>query len=698
MFKSSLTPSFVCSCAVGACALTLLGDGSARKLYVEDYRDRMAGAWMGQSVGVAYGAPTEFRKNGEAYFTDAEIPKWTPERVNNTFQQDDLYVEMTFLATLDARGIDVGTRAAGIDFANSTYRLWCANANARDNLRRGIAAPSSSHPKNHPTTDDIDYQIEADFSGILSPGLPARVLRFGETFGRIMNYGDGLYAGQFVGAMYAAAYFETDRVKTVEAGLKAIPADCGYAEMVRDVLGWYADDPKDWLKAWRLIVERYGRDKGPRMGKVSSYRLDVKVNGAMVLLGYLWGDGDIFKTMHVATAAGFDSDCNPSSALGVLGVQLGLKGFGPEYVSKFDRRMKWENTDYDWPKLLEVSERLTRQIVVAEGGRIERDEKGEYFLLPEKAFRLGPTLDSKRPGPGGDERLDDRECDEILYSPCTSQGAASVPRTIKPGLAVKSGDSIAFLGDSITQFGNGPHGYVNLVMEGLEILGVKATKIPAGISGHKSNNMLARVDRDCLSKKPTFMTLSCGVNDVWHGKNGVPLEAFKTNITAILDKAAAANVEVVVLTPTLIGEDPANENNRKLDAYVSWLCDEAHRRKLRLDDLNARMRAHLEYLRRLDVSLGGTGKGNMATLDGVHMNYRGNMMMACGVLTALGVTQAQMDVIWAAWRKRPGSMSVELKLSLEEQEELCKKAKGMPLPRYVGEAVGVGRSAAESRK
>ena len=679
----------VLTVAAGACALAMCADGAERKLYVEEFRDRMAGAWMGQSVGVAYGAPTEFRKNGEAFFTDEEIPKWSPERVNNTFVQDDLYVEMSFLATMEKHGIDVGCRAAGLDFANSTYRLWCANANARDNLRRGIAAPSSSHPKNHPTTDDIDYQIEADFSGILAPGLPSRVLRFGETFGRIMNYGDGLYAGEFVGAMYAAAYFERDRVKTVEAGLRAIPADCGYAEMVRDVLGWYKADPKDWQKAWRLVVDRYGRDKGPRMGKVSTYRIDVKVNGAMVLVGYLWGEGDVFKTMHIATACGFDSDCNPSSALGVLGVQIGLKGFGPEYVSKFDKGLKWEHTDYDWPKLLAVSESLTRQIVVAEGGRIERDAKGEYFVIPEKKPEIGPTMSSKNPGPGGDERLDERENAAILYHPCRSQGAPSVLKSIKQGLAVKDGDTIAFLGDSITQFGNNANGYVNLVMDGLAVIGVKAKKIPAGISGHKSNNMLARVDRDCLSKKPTFMTFSCGVNDVWHGKNGVPLEAFKTNVTAILDKAAAANVEVIVLTPTLIGEDPANENNRKLDEYVAWLNAEAHRRNLRVSDLNARMREHLHYLRGRDKSLGGTGKGNMATVDGVHMNYHGNMMMACGVLDALGVTQEQMDVIWAAWRKRPGTMNVEVKLSLEEQENLRKAAKGKPLPQYVRETIGV---------
>src|SRR6185436_702383 len=92
-------------------------------------------------------------------------------------------------------------------------------------------------------------------------------------------------------------------------------------------------------------------------------------------------------------------------------------------------------------------------------------------------------------------------------------------------IAVKSGEKIGFLGDSITAGGwSNPAGYVRLVIAGLAANGVNAEPVPAGISGHKSNQMLERLERDVLSKKPQWMTLSCGVNDVWHGKFGVPLD------------------------------------------------------------------------------------------------------------------------------------------------------------------------------
>ena len=92
-------------------------------------------------------------------------------------------------------------------------------------------------------------------------------------------------------------------------------------------------------------------------------------------------------------------------------------------------------------------------------------------------------------------------------------------------IPIKSGDKVAFLGDSITQQGkSSPSGYVNLVSDALATHGVKVEVIGAGISGHKSNQMLERLERDVLSKKPQWMTLSCGVNDVWHGEKGVSLE------------------------------------------------------------------------------------------------------------------------------------------------------------------------------
>ena len=164
---------------------------------------------------------------------------------------------MTFLRSMELYGLDVSIRQAGIDFANSGYRLWHANRYGRENLRNGIAPPDSGHPQFTAHADDIDYQIEADYAGLISPGMPNVGIELGEKFGRLMNYGDGLYGGQFVAGMYAEAFFEDDPKKLVEAGLACVPAESQFAETIRDVLAWHAEEPDDWQAVWQRIEDKY---------------------------------------------------------------------------------------------------------------------------------------------------------------------------------------------------------------------------------------------------------------------------------------------------------------------------------------------------------------------------------------------------------------------------------------------------------
>lgn len=211
-------------------------------------------------------------------------------------------------------------------------------------------------------------------------------------------------------------------------------------------------------------------------------------------------------------------------------------------------------------------------------------------------------------------------------------------------LAVKDGQKVAFLGDSITQAGARKNGYCDLVIRGLAAVDVKATMVPAGISGHKSNQMLARLERDVLSKKPNVMTLSCGVNDVWHGKNGVPLDQYKVNITKIVDTAQAAGIKVVILTSTMIHEDQSKKNNQILSGYNDFLKELAKKKKCALADLNADMQAAIAAAK-------DKKGGKLLTSDGVHMNPEGNKMMASGLLRAFGLNEDQLKKAQKSWTK-----------------------------------------------
>lgn len=245
--------------------------------------------------------------------------------------------------------------------------------------------------------------------------------------------------------------------------------------------------------------------------------------------------------------------------------------------------------------------------------------------------------------------------------------------TLSAEIVVKNGEKIGFLGDSITAQGNSMHcGYINLVITALQVNGVKAVKVPAGISGHKSNQMLARMDKDVLAKKPQHMTLSCGVNDVWHGKRGVPLDQYKVNIRKIVEKAQAAGVKVYILTATMISENQQAKNNQKLIAYNDFLRQLAKEKNCVLVDLNKDMQAEIAAIKKKYPNF----KGNYLTVDGVHMNPLGNMMMARGILKAFGLSDEQLKKATDAWMKSKFTMRLYVNISTKEYMDLSAKAVG----------------------
>ena len=70
-----------------------------RKITVDEYVNKMKAAWIGQMIGVGWGAPTEFQFIAKT-IPEEKVPEFKSDMVN-VFGQDDLYVEMTFIRTLE---------------------------------------------------------------------------------------------------------------------------------------------------------------------------------------------------------------------------------------------------------------------------------------------------------------------------------------------------------------------------------------------------------------------------------------------------------------------------------------------------------------------------------------------------------------------------------------------------------------------
>ena len=202
-----------------------------------------------------------------------------------------------------------------------------------------------------------------------------------------------------------------------------------------------------------------------------------------------------------------------------------------------------------------------------------------------------------------------------------------------PALLVKTGDQIAFMGDSITQFG----GYVRLTQylltKNYPDMPVKIINV--GISGQVAENMEPRFVKDMkLGAGTTWCFISVGINDVWHRMNApadpAVLAAYTVNVTKMVDEAQAAGAKAVLLTPTVINEDPTAEGNKRLVAYVDAEKQIAVDKNCGLIDLHGMFLA----------AMAAKPKDLRLTRDGVHMARYGDAIMALGVVRALGVPDA----------------------------------------------------------
>ena len=303
--------------------------------------DKIRGGWYGQTIGCTYGGPTEFKYKGGIIMEEIPIP-WYDDYIYDTYIEDpglydDVYMDLTFLETKLKYDLDAPVDEYAKAFAYADYKLWHANQAARYNILNGRGAPDSGHWMYNPHADDIDFQIEADFIGMLYPGQVNKASELSDRIGHIMNYGDGWYGGVYIGAMYCLAYVCNDIPTIVTEALKTIPEGTKFHSTISDVIKYWKQYPDDWKQCWFEVTNRHANDVGCPEGVWNGFNIDATINSAFVVIGLLYGGGDFYKTMDISTRCGNDSDCNPASAAGILGVMYGYNAIPDEWKKGVER-------------------------------------------------------------------------------------------------------------------------------------------------------------------------------------------------------------------------------------------------------------------------------------------------------------------------------------------------------------------------
>jgi len=332
--KKRILISIVAVCFIGLFCLSCATKEVTFKLTKAELQNKIKGGWAGQVIGCTFGGPTEFRFNG-TMIQDYQPIQWDNERCKWFYDNapglyDDIYMDLTFVDVFEKEGLDAPASSHAMAFANAEYSLWHANQGARYNILRGIMPPESGHWLNNPHSEDIDFQIEADFAGLMSPGMVNTTSEICDKIGHIMNYGDGWYGGVYVAAMYSLAFISDDIEFIVTEGLKSIPEQSQFYKCMNDVIGWWRQYPNDWKQNWFECQKKWSSDIGCPKGVFADFNIDAKINAAYIIIGLLYGEGAFGKTLEISTRCGQDSDCNPASAGGILGTILGYDHI-PEY-------------------------------------------------------------------------------------------------------------------------------------------------------------------------------------------------------------------------------------------------------------------------------------------------------------------------------------------------------------------------------
>ena len=195
---------------------------------------------------------------------------------------------------------------------------------------------------------------------------------------------------------------------------------------------------------------------------------------------------------------------------------------------------------------------------------------------------------------------------------------------------------VIFFGDSITQAGVGPEGYITVLGDLLKQRGQEANfeLIGAGVSGNKVYDLYLRMEDDVLKKNPDIVIIWIGVNDVWHKASsgtGTDANKFQQFYKAIINKLKAQGAQVILCTPSTIGEktDFTNQQDGDLNGYSVIIRELAAENGCKLVDLRTLFR---EYNLKHNTE---NKRAGVLTSDGVHLNATGNKFVAEQFMKAL---------------------------------------------------------------
>ena len=372
------------------------------KISQAELSDKIYSSWLAQIIGNIYGLPHENAYIDEPGPEDFPYgyrggPKGYMKEVDGAFSDDDTDIEYMYLLTMDEKGPEPSYGDLTQRWLHHVRsRVWLANRAAVSAMHYGYTPPVTGFKDINPHWFQIDPQLVNEVWAVTSPGMVKYAAGKSAWAARITNDDWGIEPTIHYGAMYAAAFFESDIPTLIDIGTAALPAGSRFGGTVEKMKFLHHKYPDNWQAARSEMSDEFYHNESPDTKTIWNANL----NGAAGILALLYGKGDFRKTLDLACAMGFDADNQAATMSGLLGVILGTDDLPDDLLRPFPD-LEWDEpfndryinvSRYDMPdaSIKDMAGRMAahaEEIILLHGGR-KLTENGEVFYLinPDAVF------------------------------------------------------------------------------------------------------------------------------------------------------------------------------------------------------------------------------------------------------------------------------------------------------------------------
>lgn len=292
---------------------------------IKEYQNRVRGCWLGKNIGGTLGAPFE------CYRGVYDICNYTQDMSDGAAPNDDLDLQLVWLNAAEEYGRQLNASILGDYWLTYIVGSWSEYGAGKNNMANGIQPPLSGWYNNHNRNSDGAF-IRSEIWACLMPGHPELAVKYAYEDASVDHFGEGIYGEIFTAAIESAAFSESDTNKLIDIGLSYIPTDSDTAYAINTVRKCY-ESGISWKEARKNLLQTVPCAFGtinedqdnipePDIPK-GTPGYDLPANIGLMVLGWLYGEGDFGKSICIAAGCCEDGDCTAATLGAVLGIIMG---------------------------------------------------------------------------------------------------------------------------------------------------------------------------------------------------------------------------------------------------------------------------------------------------------------------------------------------------------------------------------------